>query len=123
MQESKLYGAHFREIDANAPKATKIKFDSDDDEWKIDSTQELFPLVGWFAAAGKFCCPTKMLKAKGEESNLKFFVLDQRSVPIMCFVKDLATKAKLLISVVVQTWFCIYFLLERKYMVLVIIRK
>ena len=32
MQESKLYGAHFREIDANAPKATKIKFDSDDDE-------------------------------------------------------------------------------------------
>ncbi|KAM7507264.1 hypothetical protein LguiA_017717 [Lonicera macranthoides] len=31
-KESKLYGAHFREIDANAPKATKIKFDSDDDE-------------------------------------------------------------------------------------------
>lgn len=34
MQESKLYGAHFKEIDANAPKATKIKFDnSDDEDW------------------------------------------------------------------------------------------
>lgn len=32
MQESKLYGAHFREIDANAPKAMKIKFDNSDDE-------------------------------------------------------------------------------------------
>ncbi|KAG8382083.1 hypothetical protein BUALT_Bualt05G0039600 [Buddleja alternifolia] len=31
-QESKLYGAHFREIDVNAPKATKIKFDNSDDE-------------------------------------------------------------------------------------------
>ncbi|KAK6117015.1 hypothetical protein DH2020_049259 [Rehmannia glutinosa] len=31
-KESKLYGAHFREIDANAPKATKIKFDNSDDE-------------------------------------------------------------------------------------------
>ncbi|KAL8498545.1 hypothetical protein ACS0TY_021759 [Phlomoides rotata] len=31
-KESKLYGAHFREIDANAPKAVKIKFnDSDED--------------------------------------------------------------------------------------------
>ncbi|KAL1556892.1 RNA helicase [Salvia divinorum] len=30
-KESKLYGAHFREIDANAPKATKITFDSDED--------------------------------------------------------------------------------------------
>lgn len=35
-QESKLYGAHFKEIAANAPKATKITFDSDD-EWKIES--------------------------------------------------------------------------------------
>lgn len=35
LQESKLYGAHFREIDANAPKATKIKFgDSDDEDWE-----------------------------------------------------------------------------------------
>ncbi|CAA0838814.1 DEAD-box ATP-dependent RNA helicase 5 [Striga hermonthica] len=31
-KESKLYGAHFREIDANAPKSTKIKFDNSDDE-------------------------------------------------------------------------------------------
>lgn len=31
-KESKLYGAHFREIDANAPKATKIKFSCSDDE-------------------------------------------------------------------------------------------
>ncbi|KAL3500045.1 hypothetical protein ACH5RR_039138 [Cinchona calisaya] len=31
-KESKLYGAHFREIDANAPKATKIKFGNSDDE-------------------------------------------------------------------------------------------
>lgn len=31
-KESKLYGAHFREIDANAPKATKIKFGDSDDE-------------------------------------------------------------------------------------------
>jgi ATP-dependent RNA helicase DBP3 len=31
-KESALYGAHFRQIDVNAPKATKIKFDSDDDE-------------------------------------------------------------------------------------------
>lgn len=31
-KESKLYGAHFKEIDANAPKATKIKFDSDDED-------------------------------------------------------------------------------------------
>ncbi|XP_028119052.1 uncharacterized protein LOC114316564 [Camellia sinensis] len=30
--ESKLYGAHFKEIAANAPKATKITFDSSDDE-------------------------------------------------------------------------------------------
>ncbi|KAL0447718.1 UNVERIFIED_CONTAM: DEAD-box ATP-dependent RNA helicase 5 [Sesamum latifolium] len=32
MQESKLYGAHFREINANAPKATKITFDNSDNE-------------------------------------------------------------------------------------------
>lgn len=31
-KESKLYGAHFKEIDANAPKATKIKFCDSDDE-------------------------------------------------------------------------------------------
>ncbi|XP_073284957.1 DEAD-box ATP-dependent RNA helicase 5 [Primulina huaijiensis] len=31
-KESKLYGAHFKEIDSNAPKATKIKFDDSDDE-------------------------------------------------------------------------------------------
>ncbi|KAH7511412.1 hypothetical protein JRO89_XSUnG0205500 [Xanthoceras sorbifolium] len=31
-KESKLYGAHFREISANAPKATKITFDNSDDE-------------------------------------------------------------------------------------------
>lgn len=31
-KESKLYGAHFREIDANAPKASKITFDNSDDE-------------------------------------------------------------------------------------------
>ncbi|XP_027183463.1 DEAD-box ATP-dependent RNA helicase 5 [Coffea eugenioides] len=31
-KESKLYGAHFREIDANAPKATKVKFGDSDDE-------------------------------------------------------------------------------------------
>ncbi|KAL2545545.1 DEAD-box ATP-dependent RNA helicase 5 [Forsythia ovata] len=31
-KESKLYGAHFREIDSNAPKATKIKFNCSDDE-------------------------------------------------------------------------------------------
>ncbi|KAL7111881.1 hypothetical protein ACP275_05G117200 [Erythranthe tilingii] len=31
-KESKLYGAHFKEIDVNAPKATKIKFDNSDDE-------------------------------------------------------------------------------------------
>ncbi|XP_052170285.1 DEAD-box ATP-dependent RNA helicase 5 isoform X2 [Diospyros lotus] len=31
-KESKLYGAHFREIDANAPKATKITFNSDDED-------------------------------------------------------------------------------------------
>ncbi|CAO2819711.1 unnamed protein product [Amaranthus hypochondriacus] len=31
-KESKLYGAHFREITADAPKATKIKFADSDDE-------------------------------------------------------------------------------------------
>ncbi|CAK9153253.1 unnamed protein product [Ilex paraguariensis] len=31
-KESKLYGAHFREIAMDAPKATKVKFDSSDDE-------------------------------------------------------------------------------------------
>ncbi|KAL0371942.1 UNVERIFIED_CONTAM: DEAD-box ATP-dependent RNA helicase 5 [Sesamum calycinum] len=31
-KESKLYGAHFREINANAPKATKITFDNSDNE-------------------------------------------------------------------------------------------
>ncbi|CAL5321189.1 unnamed protein product [Camellia sinensis] len=31
-KESKLYGAHFKEIAANAPKATKITFNSSDDE-------------------------------------------------------------------------------------------
>lgn len=31
-KESKLYGAHFREITADAPKATKITFDNSDDE-------------------------------------------------------------------------------------------
>ncbi|XP_019152602.1 PREDICTED: DEAD-box ATP-dependent RNA helicase 5 [Ipomoea nil] len=31
-KESKLYGAHFREITPNAAKATKIKFDNSDDE-------------------------------------------------------------------------------------------
>lgn len=32
MQESKLYGAHFKEISADAPKATKITFGSDDED-------------------------------------------------------------------------------------------
>lgn len=32
MQESKLYGAHFREIAADAPKAKKITFDSDNED-------------------------------------------------------------------------------------------
>ena len=32
LQESKLYGAHFKEIAADAPKATKITFGSDDEE-------------------------------------------------------------------------------------------
>jgi ATP-dependent RNA helicase DBP3 len=32
LQESKLYGAHFKEITADAPKSTKITFgDSDED--------------------------------------------------------------------------------------------
>ncbi|CAH9137721.1 unnamed protein product [Cuscuta epithymum] len=31
-KESKLYGAHFREINPNAAKSTKIKFDNSDDE-------------------------------------------------------------------------------------------
>ncbi|XP_073133221.1 DEAD-box ATP-dependent RNA helicase 5-like isoform X1 [Henckelia pumila] len=31
-KESKLYGAHFKEIASNAPKATKIKFDDSEDE-------------------------------------------------------------------------------------------
>ncbi|BBN15389.1 ATP-dependent RNA helicase DBP3 [Marchantia polymorpha subsp. ruderalis] len=31
-KESKLYGAHFKEIDTNAPKAKKITFDDSDDE-------------------------------------------------------------------------------------------
>ncbi|VFQ70573.1 unnamed protein product [Cuscuta campestris] len=31
-KESKLYGAHFREIDPSAAKSTKIKFDNSDDE-------------------------------------------------------------------------------------------
>nr|GEY28687.1 DEAD-box ATP-dependent RNA helicase 5 [Tanacetum cinerariifolium] len=31
-KESKLYGAHFKEISADAPKATKITFGSDDEE-------------------------------------------------------------------------------------------
>ncbi|XXG71198.1 hypothetical protein AAC387_Pa07g0506 [Persea americana] len=31
-KESKLYGAHFKEISANAPKSTKITFNSSDDE-------------------------------------------------------------------------------------------
>lgn len=32
MQESKLYGAHFKEIAADAPKAKKITFANSDDE-------------------------------------------------------------------------------------------
>lgn len=32
LQESKLYGAHFKEIAADAPKAKKITFDDSDDE-------------------------------------------------------------------------------------------
>lgn len=32
MQESKLYGAHFREIPVDAPKSKKITFDNSDDE-------------------------------------------------------------------------------------------
>lgn len=35
MQESKLYGAHFREISADAPKAKKITFDDSDNEANI----------------------------------------------------------------------------------------
>ncbi|PNX82537.1 DEAD-box ATP-dependent RNA helicase 5-like protein, partial [Trifolium pratense] len=31
-KESKLYGAHFKEIPVDAPKSTKITFDSSDDE-------------------------------------------------------------------------------------------
>ncbi|XXG71211.1 hypothetical protein AAC387_Pa07g0515 [Persea americana] len=31
-KESKLYGAHFKEIPSNAPKSTKITFNSSDDE-------------------------------------------------------------------------------------------
>lgn len=31
LQESKLYGAHFKDVD-HTQKATKISFDSDDDE-------------------------------------------------------------------------------------------
>lgn len=31
-QESKLYGAHFKEITADAPKSTKITFADSDDE-------------------------------------------------------------------------------------------
>ncbi|KAF5753831.1 putative RNA helicase [Helianthus annuus] len=31
-KESKLYGAHFKEISADAPKATKITFDSDNED-------------------------------------------------------------------------------------------
>lgn len=42
VQESKLYGAHFREIDPSAAKATKIKFDnSDDEDWFWDTKQYL----------------------------------------------------------------------------------
>lgn len=34
MQESKLYGSHFKEITADAPKSTKITFsNSDDEDW------------------------------------------------------------------------------------------
>ena len=32
MQESKLYGAHFKEISLDAPKAKKITFDDSDDD-------------------------------------------------------------------------------------------
>lgn len=32
LQESKLYGSHFKEITADAPKATKITFSNSDDE-------------------------------------------------------------------------------------------
>ena len=32
LQESKLYGAHFKEITADAPKSTKITFNDSDDE-------------------------------------------------------------------------------------------
>ncbi|KAJ8628996.1 hypothetical protein MRB53_022319 [Persea americana] len=32
LYESKLYGAHFKEISSNAPKSTKITFNSSDDE-------------------------------------------------------------------------------------------
>ncbi|KAK9218410.1 hypothetical protein WN943_007047 [Citrus x changshan-huyou] len=32
LQESKLYGAHFREISADAPKAKRITFNNSDDE-------------------------------------------------------------------------------------------
>lgn len=32
VQESKLYGAHFKEIGADAPKSTKITFNNSDDE-------------------------------------------------------------------------------------------
>lgn len=32
LQESKLYGAHFKEITADAPKSKKITFDDSDEE-------------------------------------------------------------------------------------------
>lgn len=33
LQESKLYGAHFKEITADAPKSKKITFNDSDEDW------------------------------------------------------------------------------------------
>lgn len=71
---------------------------------KIDLTREFFPLVGWFAAAGKFSCPTKMLIAKGEGGiELEIFCAQSEVGAYHMFCERPCNEAKLLISVVVQT--------------------
>ena len=42
LQESKLYGAHFREIAADAPKSKKITFDDSDEDWMLLSQDNSF---------------------------------------------------------------------------------
>ena len=45
LQESKIYGSHFKEITADAPKPTKITFGDSDEDWYNDSLLIFHPCL------------------------------------------------------------------------------